>query len=75
MAHEYAFDLTLIAAVRIHANTEAEARAKLKAIIDCADLSIDYGTIIGEVSLFDDEEPKLYEVDGTELAQEPTDAH
>ena len=69
--HEFAFDVKLFAAIRVKANTEAEARAILKAAIDCAEANLgawpDGSPILCEVSLDDVDDGALYEVDGIEI--------
>lgn len=67
--HEYAFDVTLTAAIRVIAASEADARRKLKATLDAADSNLgawaDGSPILCEVSL--DKIDSLYEVDGVEV--------
>jgi uncharacterized protein with GYD domain len=64
--HEYAFDVMLVAAVRVKAHSEDEARTKLKAEIDCNSANLgawpDGEPILAEVSL--NEVRCLYEIDG-----------
>lgn len=67
--HEYAFDVKLLAAIRVTAANEAEARAKLSEHLQCADAN--FGAwpngepINAEASI--DGEADLYEVDGISL--------
>lgn len=60
---EYAFDITLTAAVRVMASDEADARAQLADKFDCADANFGAwrtgAPILGEVSLVG--LPSLYE--------------
>lgn len=64
--NEYAFDITLKAAVRIKAPTEEMARQLLHEVFDCADCNFggcrDNMPLTGEASL--DGVPELYEVNG-----------
>ena len=64
--HEYAFDVTLSAAIRVKADTEDAARALLKETIDAADANLgswaNGAPILCEASLESINE--LYEVDG-----------
>lgn len=64
--NDYAFDITLSAAVRVKADDEADARRQLRDAIDCADANLgawrNGDPILAEVSL--DGEPELYEVNG-----------
>lgn len=69
MSHEYAFDVKLFAAIRVRAETEAQARKVLEELLDCA--SVNFGAydggdpIVSEVALCtDDGPPFLYELDG-----------
>lgn len=65
---EYAFDCVLTVALRVTANSEAEARAILNDKLDCADSNFgawpDGSPILGEASISDDSAPDLYEIDG-----------
>lgn len=66
MDHEYAFDIKLLAAIRVRANSEAEARAKLRDALQCADSNFgqtsDGQTLTAEATI--DGELDLYEIDG-----------
>ena len=67
--NEYAFDCVLTVALRVKANSEAEARAILKDNLDIADSNFgawpDGSPILGEASLASDlAEPALYEING-----------
>lgn len=56
-SHEYLFDFDLRGALRIRAGSEAEARKKLTALLDCAETnfgSIDGEPMVGETSLAGD---------------------
>ena len=63
---EYAFDVTLKAAIRVKATDEKEARRILKESLDCADSNFgawpNGDPITGEASLYGF--PHLYEIDG-----------
>lgn len=63
---EYAFDVKLLAAVRVTADDEATARKQLAEVLDCADLSVCHGGVnmpdTFEASM--DGEADLFEVDG-----------
>ena len=63
---EYAFDVKLLAAIRVKAADQATARAMLKEALDCADTNFgawpNGDPIIGEASI--DGEPDLIEIDG-----------
>ena len=65
--HEFAFDIVLAASVRIRAPSEAEARAQLADVFDCADLSVCHAGVkmndTFEASLAE-ARPLLFEVDG-----------
>lgn len=64
--HEYAFDVKLLASIRVKAATEAEARAKLHAHLECVDSNFgawpNGDPIDAEASI--DGEADLYEIDG-----------
>jgi hypothetical protein len=64
--HEYAFDVKLLAAIRVKAASEQEAREKLAEHLQCADTNFgawpDGSPILAEASI--DGEADLYEVDG-----------
>ena len=64
---EYAFDVKLFATVRVKADSEEEARADLRAYLDCADCNggawANGDPILFEASV-DDDSPELIEVDG-----------
>lgn len=72
--HEYAFDITLLGAVRVKACDEATARRHLAERLDAAEANLgcwmDGAPILAEVSLVtvDDDKavgpPRLYEIDG-----------
>jgi hypothetical protein len=68
--HEYLFDVKLFAAIRIKAETEADARAKLNKIFDCADANFDSdengGSVTGEAS--QDGDADLVEIDGEDVS-------
>lgn len=76
--HEYAFDVTLFAVIRVKATTEANAREAMDRVLSCMDLSeftIDgmndemaaESLQITEASLSTaDGEPHLFELDGVE---------
>lgn len=63
---EYAFDITLAGAVRVKAETLAQAQATLREVLDCADANLgawpNGDPILAEVSL--QGSPYLYEIDG-----------
>ena len=61
---EYAFDVTLLAAIRIHATSEDEARTKLHDVLECATVSahVDGKPINFEATI--EGEGELYEIDG-----------
>jgi len=64
---EYAFDVKLWAAVRVIANSEAEARKKMLDVCDCLDVGYDKdGVKITEASIEDEdgETSELFEIDG-----------
>lgn len=73
MEHEYAFDVKLIAAIRIKAEDEATARKLLREYLDAAESNFghdrDGNPLLGEASLDVDDAsgPHLYEVDGEEV--------
>ena len=77
MPHEYAFDVKLFAAIRVRAESEAEARAMIRDHIDGADANLgawpDGTPILCEVSA--DGEADLYEVDGEDHDDEPCPIH
>ena len=63
--HEYAFNVTLLTALRVKARTLQEAKDKLKERLDCATINLgemDGEAIIAEVSI--EGEPDLFEFDG-----------
>lgn len=64
--NEYAFDITLAAALRVKASSEADARAVLAEVLDCADSNFgawrNGDPILAEASLRG--VPQLYEVNG-----------
>lgn len=67
--HEYAFDVTLYAAIRIIASSEAEAVKKLRQQVDGANAMINYDSGMPrrcEVSMAD-MDPEVFEVDGVEV--------
>ena len=70
MTHEYAFDIKLLASVRVRATTEREARELLARHLACADCNAGAwpggSPIVFEASI--DGDADLYEVDG-----EPTE--
>lgn len=65
--HEYAFDLKLVACIRVKAKTEAEALALLREHVDAADCNFgawpNGDPILGEASL-DDVNATAHEIDG-----------
>lgn len=65
--HEYAFDVKLLASIRVKASSEAEARVMLKEAFDCADTNFgawpNGDPILAEAST--DGDADLYEIDGT----------
>jgi hypothetical protein len=67
--HEYLFDIPLVAAVRVKAASQDEARAMLKRAFDCADCNggawPNGDAITFEATL---DEANLAEVDGQEIA-------
>jgi hypothetical protein len=67
--HEYAFDVKLLAAIRVKAANETEARELLSQHLNCADTNLgawpDGSPILAEASI--DGEADLYEVDGISL--------
>ena len=66
LIHEYAFDITLAAAMRVKAVNEEQARKLLYDMLDAADANLgawpDGSPILAEVSL--DGRPNLFEIDG-----------
>lgn len=68
--HEYLFDVKLFAAIRVTADTEAEARQMMRDCIDCATANLgawpNGDPIICEVSLDEPENDELIEIDGEE---------
>ncbi|MDN7537055.1 hypothetical protein [Burkholderia cenocepacia] len=68
MEHEYAFDVKLFAAIRVKANSVAEARDKLNECVQEADANLgawpDGSPILCEVSVETDEHHPCFEVDG-----------
>lgn len=68
VTHEYLFDVKLFASIRVTAATEAQARAKLIAAIDCNTANFgawpDGNPITCEVSLDNPDEDTLIEIDG-----------
>ena len=68
---EYLFDAKLLAAFRVKAPNEAEARRKVAEALDCADANLGMmgdEPLLAEVSLDTDEELVLAEVDGQDPA-------
>ena len=64
MTREYLFDVQLFASLRVRADSEAEARAKLAKALDCA--AINCGAIDGEPMIAEawvDDPPDLINVD------------
>lgn len=73
MQHEYLFDCTLLASIRVKASSKAEAIKRLHNSIDCSSANLGAWAdgpdqsrpILCEVSLeHDDEEPICAEIDG-----------
>ena len=66
MNNKKAFDIKMFAGLRIHAASEAEARADLAKYLDCATVNFgadkDGDPITGEASI--DGEADLFEIDG-----------
>jgi hypothetical protein len=70
--HEYAFDVKLLAVVRVEAVSLAAARTAIKKALDHADLDVSYEDLRGpvkvttkaSVELDDSNGPELVEVDG-----------
>ena len=63
--HEYAFDVTLLTALRVKARSLQEAKDKLKKRLDCATVNIgemDDEAIVAEASMRG--KPNLFEFDG-----------
>ena len=68
--HEYLFDVKFFAAIRVRADSETEARAMLRAELDCCTANFgpwgsgpdEGGLILGEAS--QDGDADLVEVDG-----------
>ena len=65
--HEYAFDITLRASLRMGAYTEQAARDELKEVLDCVEANLGSWPsteepILCEASI--DGEPHLFEIDG-----------
>ena len=72
--HEYAFDVTLSAVVRIKTTSEQTARAAMRRLLDCAGLNVVLcdpivKLRITEASICDDAGhcPFLFEVDGSSV--------
>lgn len=69
--HEYAFDLTLTAAIRVRAASEVEARKMLETCLDAADVNFgawpDGSPILGEVTYNREDRCEIFEVDGEEI--------
>lgn len=65
---EYLFDVKLFAAIRVKANSEAEARQMMMDAIDCNTANLgawpNGDPIICEVSLDEPENDELVEIDG-----------
>lgn len=69
--HEYAFDVKLVATIRVKAFSEAEARAKLKQhcdVLDCNGGAWPNGDPILFMASMDDGEDELFEVDGEHVS-------
>lgn len=67
MIHEYAFDVKMVAAIRVKARTEDEARRILSEKLDSASCNAgawDNGDPILFEASVDDCGPHLYEIDG-----------
>lgn len=63
--HEYAFDVTLRATVRVMADTEAEARAKVWDVSDDVDVGLRFENGVSFTSAtMTSDRMDLYEVDG-----------
>lgn len=66
--HEYSFDVKLFAAIRVKAQSRAEARKMLLDALDCADANLGAwpsgDPILCEVSLDEGHTGDLIEVDG-----------
>lgn len=73
--NEYAFDITLAAALRVKASSEADARAVLAEVMECADSNFgawrNGDPILAEASLRG--VPSLYEVNGETVEPTPPD--
>ncbi len=57
LKNSYLFDVTLLASIRIDAESEHAAREKLKAILDCADCHFGWDSeagrpVTGEASIY-----------------------
>ena len=72
---EFAFDCTLICAIRVKAASEAEARATMRDVINATEANLGAwpsgDPILCEVSLDDQADLTLYEVDGEEVNHVP----
>lgn len=73
--HEYAFDVKMLAVVRLKAIDQARAESALVEALDCARLNVkltkqESEMHITEASIYVDDEqfPFLFEVDGEEVA-------
>lgn len=66
VVREYAFDVKLMATIRVKASSEDEARALVRDHLDCADANLgawpDGNPILAEASM--DGEPDRLEIDG-----------
>ena len=69
--HEYAFDCTLTAAIRVKATSEAEARGIMKGTIDSSSANLgawpNGDPILCEISLDTIDAGSPYEIDGEEV--------
>jgi hypothetical protein len=69
--HEYAFDVKLVAVVRVSASDRETAEAVLSDCLDCADLNVEISGKNGDakvteasIEVDDVEYPRLFEFDG-----------
>lgn len=70
-ALEYAFDVQLIAAIRVKAASREQAETMLRELLDCAETNFgawpDGSPAIGETSIPAHVGPYLFEVDGEDV--------
>jgi hypothetical protein len=64
MPHNYLFDITLQASVRVEAETEADAKRKLAEAFDCASLPVEIGGRHVEFEASLDGDVFVVEIDG-----------